>query len=62
VTDGSFRNSVGQIYSALAYYWDHQAELEQDLERRTRQVDQIQREQKPTALDVRLNVAEKESR
>ncbi len=26
--------SMGQIHSALAYYWDHQAELDADLERR----------------------------
>ena len=24
--------TLGQIYSALAYYWDHQAELDQDIE------------------------------
>lgn len=24
--------SLGQIYSALAYYWDHQAKLDQDIE------------------------------
>jgi uncharacterized protein (DUF433 family) len=26
--------SMGQIHSALAYYWDHQKELDADLERR----------------------------
>jgi uncharacterized protein (DUF433 family) len=25
--------TLGQIYSALAYYWDHQEELDQDIER-----------------------------
>lgn len=26
--------SLGQIHSALAYYWDHKAELDEDIERR----------------------------
>lgn len=26
--------SLGQIHSALAYYWDHQAELDAEIERR----------------------------
>lgn len=26
--------TLGQIHSALAYYWDHQEELEQDIEGR----------------------------
>lgn len=26
--------SMSQIYSALAYYWDHKAELDADMERR----------------------------
>ena len=54
--------TLGQIYSALAYYWDHQTELEQDLERRIRQADEIQRDQKSTALDACLNVIAKEGR
>ena len=33
--------SLGQIYSALAYYWDHQATLDTDIERRLRRVDEI---------------------
>lgn len=32
--------SLGQIHSALAYYWDHEAELNQDLKRRLKQVEQ----------------------
>ena len=34
--------TMGQIYSALAYYWDHKAELDQDMERRLQLVDQLQ--------------------
>jgi len=33
--------SMGQIYSALAYYWDHQEELDHDIETRLQKVDQI---------------------
>ena len=46
--------SMGQIYSALAYYWDHKAELDQDLERRLQFIDHIQQTTKPTALAERL--------
>jgi uncharacterized protein (DUF433 family) len=46
--------TLGQIYSALAYYWDHQEELDQDIERRLQYVDQIQQVQKPSTLEARL--------
>lgn len=36
--------TLGQIYSALAYYWDHQEELDRDIERRLRAVEQSQRQ------------------
>jgi uncharacterized protein (DUF433 family) len=35
--------SLGQIHSALAYYWDHQAELDQDIDRRLVAADALQR-------------------
>src|SRR5205807_2654472 len=31
--------SMSQIHSALAYYWDHKAELDQDIQRRLDSVD-----------------------
>ena len=46
--------SLGQIHSALAYYWDHQNVLDQDIERRLQVVDQTKRTQKPTPLEIRL--------
>jgi len=46
--------TLGQIYSALAYYWDHQEELDQDIERRFHFVDQVRQSQKPTSLEARL--------
>jgi uncharacterized protein (DUF433 family) len=36
--------SLGQIHSALAYYYDHQAEMDQDIERRLRNVERIKSE------------------
>ena len=33
--------TLGQIYSALAYYWDHREELDQDIERRLEFVDDM---------------------
>jgi uncharacterized protein (DUF433 family) len=33
--------SLGQIHSALAYYYDHKAELDQDIDRRWRRVVEI---------------------
>lgn len=36
--------TLGQIYSALAYYWDHQKELDKDIESRMEKVDRLQRD------------------
>jgi uncharacterized protein (DUF433 family) len=46
--------SLGQIHSALAYYWDHQEEIEQDIKRRLRRVDELEKTFKPTKLRERL--------
>jgi uncharacterized protein (DUF433 family) len=46
--------TMGQIHSALAYYWDHKAELDQDIERRLQFVDQVQQTTNPTQLAERL--------
>ena len=35
--------TLGQIYSALAYYWDHREELDEDIENRLSFVDQFRR-------------------
>lgn len=32
---------LGQIYSALAYYWDHREELDRDIQRRLEQVEEL---------------------
>jgi uncharacterized protein (DUF433 family) len=36
--------SLGQIYSALAYYWDHREEIDQDLERRSKLAERLRHE------------------
>jgi len=46
--------ALGQIYSALAYYWDHKEELDRDIERRQVLADQMQRAAAPSALRERL--------
>jgi uncharacterized protein (DUF433 family) len=46
--------TLGQIHSALAYYWDHQEELNQDIARRLQQVDQIKQTLEPVPLETRL--------
>jgi uncharacterized protein (DUF433 family) len=46
--------TLGQIHSALAYYWDHQEELDRDIERRLERVGRMQREMPPSSLVARL--------
>lgn len=42
--------SLGQIHSALAYYWDHQEELDADIEKRLLRVEAIRKGLKPVPL------------
>lgn len=46
--------TMGQIHSALAYYWDHQAEIDQDIQRRLQAVDELRESHPPTFLQLRL--------
>jgi len=46
--------TLGQIYSALAYYWDHRDSLDQDIERRLQAVNQIRASAGHTPLVARL--------
>jgi uncharacterized protein (DUF433 family) len=46
--------SMGQIHSALAYYWDHQQELDADLERRFQYAETLRREVGESALAQKL--------
>jgi uncharacterized protein (DUF433 family) len=46
--------SLGQIHSALAYYWDHAEELDCDIERRAEKVEEIRRKVGPSAVRDKL--------
>jgi len=46
--------TLGQIHSALAYYWDHADELDRDIERRLQFADQMRRNNGPSPLVARL--------
>ena len=46
--------TLGQIYSALAYYWDHKEALDRDIEERLNLANQIQKETGRTPLEDRL--------
>jgi uncharacterized protein (DUF433 family) len=46
--------SLGQIHSALAYYWDHAEELDRDIERRAEKVEEIRRKTGPSAVKAKL--------
>ncbi len=46
--------TMGQIYSAMAYYSDHSAELDADIERRLKLVDEIKASMKPSPLIAKL--------
>jgi uncharacterized protein (DUF433 family) len=46
--------SLGQIHSALAYYWDHAAEIDEDIERRLRRIKQLEESSRPLPLTSRL--------
>ena len=46
--------TMGQIHSALAYYWDHQDELDADIERRWHEVKQLQQRRELSPVEKRL--------
>ncbi len=46
--------SLGQIHSALAYYWDHKEELDADIERRRQYAEKTRREAGPSPLANKL--------
>jgi uncharacterized protein (DUF433 family) len=48
--------ALGQIFSALAYYADHQTELDQAIEADVRYVDELRRKAEPSPLVVRLKM------
>jgi uncharacterized protein (DUF433 family) len=46
--------TLGQIYSALAYYWDHRDELDSNIEKRLEKVDDIHKSVPVSPLIKRL--------
>lgn len=46
--------SLGQIHSALAYYWDHKAELDADIERRRQYAEEERSNAGPSSLATKL--------
>ena len=46
--------TLGQVYSALAYYADHQEELDKEIEIQLEQIDQLRESVRPSPLIKRL--------
>lgn len=46
--------SLAQIYAALAYYHDHQDEIEREIEERLERIERIARAQPPSVLQAKL--------
>jgi uncharacterized protein (DUF433 family) len=46
--------SLGQIYSALSYYYDHQTELDNDIQNRLERVRRLQEELGESPLAAKL--------
>jgi uncharacterized protein (DUF433 family) len=46
--------NLGQIYAALAYYHDHQADLDEEIDKRLREVDRLQAKHAGSPLAARL--------
>jgi uncharacterized protein (DUF433 family) len=47
--------SLGQIHSALSYYWDHKDELDAEIDRRSEYAEQARREAGPSAVKAKLS-------
>lgn len=46
--------TLGQIHSALAYYWDHQDEIDADIQQRLEFVESVRKNTSVTPLIVKL--------
>jgi uncharacterized protein (DUF433 family) len=46
--------TLGQIHSALAYYWDHRAELDRDVQLRLERVEELRGKAQPPPIVERL--------
>ena len=52
--------SLAQIHAALSYYYEHQAEVDADIERRTRYVEEMRAQQPDSPLRQRLRALKRE--
>ena len=48
--------TLGQVYSALAYYSDHQDSLDKEIESQLKEIDQLRKAARPTPLGKKLKV------
>ncbi|MGC1306550.1 MAG: DUF433 domain-containing protein [Phormidesmis sp.] len=46
--------ALGKVYSALAYYWDHQEVLDDDMKRRLEKVDRLQQQAPASRIAQKL--------
>lgn len=46
--------SLGKNYSALAYYWDHQESLDNDMKKRLESVETLKRQTPPSRIAKKL--------
>ncbi len=46
--------TLGQIHAALAYYWDHQQEMDADIERRLQFAEEARHQAGPSPLAAKL--------
>ena len=51
--------SMGQIHSALAYYWDHKAEMDQEIKEGLEQVDNLRRLNEPHQQRLKSKLKQK---
>jgi len=52
--------SMAQIHAALSYYYEHQAEVDADIERRDRYVEELRAQQPDSPLRQRLRALKRE--
>src|SRR5438445_13337577 len=52
--------SLAQIHAALSYYYEHQAEVDADIERRNRYVENLRAQQQDSPLRQRLQALKRE--
>jgi uncharacterized protein (DUF433 family) len=52
--------SMAQLHAALAYYYEHQAEMDAEIERQNREVEELRAQQPDSPLRQRLRALKRE--